>query len=229
MYYQPDYTYLLVIIGAVLVTVAQQRVLATYNKYAQYGVRSNLTGAQTAQHILGQAGLQHVRIEQVQGQLTDHYDPRNDILRLSQATYGSTSISAVAVAAHEVGHALQDAENYGMLRLRNQLVPVLQLTSNLGWPLILIGLIFQLTALFNVGLLFFGLTLVFQLLTLPVEFDASRRALVILEETGIVQTEELPAAQAVLRAAAFTYIASTLSTGLQMLRLYLLGNRNRRR
>lgn len=222
-----DWTYILVLIGMGIVMFAQNRVQSTFNKYDQLDTEKRITGKQAAEHILQTAGISNVKVEQVRGRLTDHYDPRNKVLRLSEATYDQTSVAAVAVAAHEVGHAIQDQKDYAFLRVRSAIAPVVQIGSSIAMPLILIGLLFQLTGLVNIGILAFGLVVVFQLVTLPVEFDASKRALAILGDTGVFVQEEVPAAKKVLDAAAFTYIAATLSTALQLIRLILISNRRR--
>lgn len=226
MFYM-DWTYILFLIGMGIVMFAQNRVQSTFNKYDQLDTEKRITGKQAAEHILQTAGISNVKVEQVRGRLTDHYDPRNKVLRLSEATYNQTSVAAVAVAAHEVGHAIQDQKDYAFLKVRSAIAPVVQIGSSIAMPLILIGLLFQLTGLVNIGILAFGLVVVFQLVTLPVEFDASKRALAILGDTGIFVNEEVPAAKKVLDAAAFTYIAATLSTALQLIRLILISNRRR--
>ncbi|MBG9977698.1 zinc metallopeptidase [Ruoffia tabacinasalis] len=222
-----DWTYILVLIGMGIVMFAQNRVQSTFNKYDQLDTEKRITGKQAAEHILQTAGISNVKVEQVRGRLTDHYDPRNKVLRLSEATYNQTSVAAVAVAAHEVGHAIQDQKDYAFLKVRSAIAPVVQIGSSIAMPLILIGLLFQFTGLVNIGILAFGLVVVFQLVTLPVEFDASKRALAILGDTGVFVQEEVPAAKKVLDAAAFTYIAATLSTALQLIRLILISNRRR--
>src|SRR5699024_1647236 len=222
-----DWTYILVLIGMGIVMFAQNRVQSTFNKYDQLETEKRITGKQAAEHILQTAGISNVKVEQVRGRLTDHYDPRNKVLRLSEATYSQTSVAAVSVAAHEVGHAIQDQKEYAFLKVRSAIAPVVQIGSSIAMPLILIGLLFQFTGLVNIGILAFGLVVVFQLVTLPVEFDASKRALAILGDTGIFVNEEVPAAKKVLDAAAFTYIAATLSTALQLIRLILISNRRR--
>ena len=226
MFYM-DWTYILVLIGMGIVMFAQNRVQSTFNKYDQLETEKRITGKQAAERILQTAGISNVKVEQVRGRLTDHYDPRNKVLRLSEATYSQTSVAAVAVAAHEVGHAIQDQKEYAFLKVRSAIAPVVQIGSSIAMPLILIGLLFQFTGLVNIGILAFGLVVVFQLVTLPVEFDASKRALAILGDTGIFVNEEVPAAKKVLDAAAFTYIAATLSTALQLIRLILISNRRR--
>lgn len=228
MYIGMDWTYLLVLLGMGIVLFAQSRVKSTFNKYDQLETEHRITGKQAAERILQTAGIYDVKVEQVRGNLTDHYDPRNKVLRLSEATYNNTSVAAVAVAAHECGHAVQDQQDYSFLKVRSAIVPLVQIGSNLAMPLIFIGLLLNMMGLVNIGIIAFSLVLVFQLVTLPVEFDASKRALAILSDTGVFVQEEKPAAKKVLDAAAFTYIAATLSTALQLLRFIMIANSRRR-
>lgn len=232
-YYGIDSTYILVLIGAVICMIASARVKSTYNKYSKYRSASGMTGAEAAQRILNTAGIYDVTIQHVSGNLTDHYNPSNKTLNLSDSVYGSTSVAAVGVAAHECGHAIQHQKNYVPLTLRATIVPVANLGSTLAWPLILIGLLFSRNtgALFiDLGIICFSFAVIFQLVTLPVEFNASRRALRILGEQGILSESELPYTRKVLQAAALTYVASAASAILQLLRLILLfGGRDRDR
>lgn len=232
-YYGIDPTYILVLIGAVICMIASARVKSTYNKYSKYRSASGMTGAEVAQRILNTAGIYDVTIQHVSGNLTDHYNPANKTLNLSDSVYGSTSVAAVGVAAHECGHAIQHQKNYVPLTLRATIVPVANLGSTLAWPLILIGLLFSRNtgALFiDLGIICFSFAVIFQLVTLPVEFNASRRALRILGEQGILSESELPYTRKVLQAAALTYVASAASAILQLLRLILLfGGRDRDR
>lgn len=232
-YYGIDPTYILVLIGAVICMIASARVKSTYNKYSKYRSASGMTGAEAAQRILNTAGIYDVTIQHVSGNLTDHYNPANKTLNLSDSVYGSTSVAAVGVAAHECGHAIQHQKNYVPLTLRATIVPVANLGSTLAWPLILIGLLFSRNtgALFiDLGIICFSFAVIFQLVTLPVEFNASRRALRILGEQGILSESELPYTRKVLQAAALTYVASAASAILQLLRLILLfGGRDRDR
>lgn len=232
-YYGIDPTYILVLIGAVICMIASARVKSTYNKYSRYRSASGMTGAEAAQRILNTAGIYDVTIQHVSGNLTDHYNPSNKTLNLSDSVYGSTSVAAVGVAAHECGHAIQHQKNYVPLTLRATIVPVANLGSTLAWPLILIGLLFSRNtgALFiDLGIICFSFAVIFQLVTLPVEFNASRRALRILGEQGILSESELPYTRKVLQAAALTYVASAASAILQLLRLILLfGGRDRDR
>lgn len=226
MYYSWwDPTYILVIIGAVICMIASARVKTTYNKYASYRSMSGMTGAEVAQRILNSAGIYDVRIQHVSGNLTDHYNPANKTLNLSDSVYGSSSVAAVGVAAHECGHAIQHQQGYVPLKVRSALVPAANFGSSLAWPLIILGLFFTSNTgdvLIHVGILLFSLAVLFQLVTLPVEFNASGRAVKILGETGILSSEELPYTQKVLGAAALTYVASAASAILQLLRIVLL-------
>ena len=228
-YYGIDPTYILVLIGAVICMIASARVKSTYNKYSKYRSASGMTGAEAAQRILNTAGIYDVTIQHVSGNLTDHYNPSNKTLNLSDSVYGSTSVAAVGVAAHECGHAIQHQKNYVPLTLRAAIVPVANLGSTLAWPLILI--IRNTGALFiDLGIICFSFAVIFQLVTLPVEFNASRRALRILGNQGILSESELPYTRKVLQAAALTYVASAASAILQLLRLILLfGGRDRDR
>ncbi len=232
-YYGIDPTYILVLIGAVICMIASARVKSTYNKYSRYRSASGMTGAEAAQRILNTAGIYDVTIQHVSGNLTDHYNPSNKTLNLSDSVYGSTSVAAVGVAAHECGHAIQHQKNYVPLTLRAAIVPVANLGSTLAWPLILIGLLFSRNTgvlFIDLGIICFSFAVIFQLVTLPVEFNASRRALRILGEQGILSESELPYTRKVLQAAALTYVASAASAILQLLRLILLfGGRDRDR
>ncbi len=227
MYYRLDPTYLLVIVGAVICLIASANVNRAFRKYSGQRCRRGITGVQAAQQILAGAGIHDVRIEHVSGDLTDHYDPRNKVLRLSDSVYGSDSVSAVGVAAHECGHAIQHQVGYVPIKVRNAIVPVVNIGSKLSWPIMIVGLILGSFNLLNIGIILFSLTLLFQLLTLPVEFNASGRALRILEGSNMLYEEEVRGARKVLRAAALTYVTAAVSTLLQLLRLVLLfGRRN---
>ena len=222
-----DPTYILVLIGAVLCIAASARVNSTYRKYERVRCASGMTGAEAAARILNYSGIHDVRIERVSGNLTDHYDPRNKVLRLSDATYASTSVAALGVAAHECGHAVQHQKGYGPLKLRSALVPAANIGSRLGIPLILLGVLLGLhSTLVQVGIWVFALAVLFQVVTLPVESNASSRALVMLQEYGITGGQETGYCKKVLNAAALTYVAAAASSVLQLLRLVLLfGNR----
>jgi Zn-dependent membrane protease YugP len=221
MYLDP--TYLLVIIGMIICLIASARVNSTYAKYAKVRSMSGMTGAEAAGRLLNAAGIYGVSIERVSGKLTDHYDPRNKVLRLSDSTYGSTSVAAIGVAAHECGHAIQDQKGYVPLKLRGAIVPVANLGTNLAWPIILIGIFLSFNqTLITLGIILFSLGVLFQLVTLPVEFNASRRALNLLETTGVLYQDELTKTRKVLGAAALTYVAAAAASILQLLRLVLL-------
>lgn len=224
-----DATYVLVILGAVLCAAASWNVSRTYKKFSQYYSSRGLTAEAAAAAILRNAGITDVRIERIRGSLTDHYSPSEKVLRLSDSVYGSSSVAAIGVAAHECGHAIQDQVHYLPLALRSVSVPIANIGSMLYWPVILLGLILGYMQLAQVGVLLFTFVVLFQLITLPVEFNASRRALAILSESGLLMGDELDGAARVLRAAALTYVASLFSSILQLLRLMLLTNRNDRR
>lgn len=228
--YYFDPTYILVLIGALISMVASMRVKTTFNKYARVRSRTNMTGAQAAQRVLNSAGIYDVRIQHVAGNLTDHYDPRNKTLNLSDPVYGSASVAAVGVAAHECGHAIQHQQGYSPLNIRGALVPVANFGSAAAWPLIILGIIFGgAGSIFcQIGILFFSAAVLFQIVTLPVEFNASSRAVRILGDTGILSEQELPYTKKVLKAAALTYVAGAAAAILQLLRLLLLfGGRDR--
>lgn len=223
-----DWTYLLVIAGLLLSLMAQSSVKSTFARYSRVRSASGLTGAMAAQRVLQAAGIYDVGIERVSGELTDHYDPRSKTLRLSDSTYGSNSVAAVCVAAHECGHAIQDQVKYGPLVLRSTLVPAANFGSTLSWPVFFAGLIFSVRPLINLGIILFSLAVLFQLVTLPVELNASGRALRVLEETHILGDMELTGGRKVLRAAALTYVASLAASILQLLRLIILAGGRKR-
>lgn len=229
-FYYYDPTYILVLIGAVLSLWASATVKSTYNKYSRVYSYSGLTGAQAAAQILRQAGIYDVRIEHVSGNLTDHYDPKARVLRLSDSVYGSNSVAAIGVAAHECGHAIQDQEDYVPLRFRSAFVPVANLGTQVAFPILLLGVFLGSSHfLIQVGLLCFFFGVLFQLITLPVEFNASGRAVRILRETGMMSDDELSKTKKVLSAAAMTYVAAATASILSMLRLIILFGGNRRR
>lgn len=229
-FYYYDPTYILVLIGAVLSMWASATVKSTYNKYSRVYSYSGLTGAQAAAQILRQAGIYDVRIEHVSGNLTDHYDPKARVLRLSDSVYGSNSVAAIGVAAHECGHAIQDQEDYVPLRFRSAFVPVANLGTQVAFPILLLGVFLGSSHfLIQVGLLCFFFGVLFQLITLPVEFNASGRAVRILRETGMMSDDELSKTKKVLSAAAMTYVAAAAASILSMLRLIILFGGNRRR
>ena len=228
-----DPTYILVIIGLALSGIASAYVNSTFNKYSDVHSKLGYNASEITRYILDYANLENVQIEKVSGNLTDHYDPSNKVLRLSDATNNSTSVAAIGVAAHEAGHALQDRDNYLFLRLRSFLVPVTRIGQTAAFPILMLGLFIGVNSgqfLINLGLLLFSFTFIFQLITLPVEFNASNRALSILEAEQILSGEELDGARKVLRAAALTYVAAAIGAFLNVLRLVLLfGGGNRRR
>lgn len=225
-YFYYDWTMILVIPGLLLGLYAQSKVKSTFDRYSRVRTKSGLTAEAAARMLLSRGGSTNVTISRVNGSLTDHYDPRSNTLRLSDTVYGSDSVAAVGVAAHECGHALQEHDGYGLLKLRSALVPVVNIGSSLYLPIFMAGLLFSWEPLQMVGILCFGLTLLFSLVTLPVEINASKRALGMLE--GVLDAEELQGAKAVLSAAALTYLASVISSALQLLRLILISrSRNR--
>ena len=221
-----DWTMILVIPGLLLGLWAQMRVSSAFRKYSAVYARSGMSAEDVARSMLNQAGCGNVSIRTVSGNLTDHYDPRNNTLRLSDGVYGSSSVAAIGIAAHECGHAMQH-EEYAPLVLRSTLVPVVNLGSNLYFPIFLLGLLFSWEPLIYVGIACFALTLVFSLVTLPVEFNASGRALRVLDQQGYLSPEEMDGARAVLSAAAMTYVAAAISSLLQLVRLLVIA-RNRR-
>jgi len=230
-----DWTLLVVLPGVFLALYAQIKVKSTYHRYSSVLLRPGMTGGSVARRILDSNGLSHVRIETVPGELTDHYDPRAQVLRLSEANYHGGSVAAIGVAAHEAGHALQHGREYAPLKLRMAILPICNFGSQLAMPLFLIGLLLAYTSalgdmLMLVGIAAFSLTVLFQLITLPVEFNASRRAIRCLSGSGTMSDEELKGARRVLSAAAMTYVAALAVGLLSILRLLLIaGGRSRRR
>lgn len=230
MYYF-DPTYILVLIGVVISLIASGMVNSAFSKYSKMRNMRGITGAEAAERVLHGAGIYDVRIEHVSGNLTDHYDPRTKVLRLSDSVYGQASVAAVGVAAHECGHAIQHARGYAPLKLRSTIVPIANFGSKIAWPLIIIGLFFTgetSSMLINFGIIAFTAAVVFQLITLPVEFNASNRAIRAIADTGMMQGEEIQAAKKVLNAAALTYVASAATAILQLLRIILLTGGRRR-
>ncbi len=226
-----DIWYLVLVLPAFAVALfAQARVKSTFNKFNRFRTMSGLTGAQAARRVLDANGLQHVRIEHVAGELTDHYDPQTNVIRLSDSTYGSASIASIGVAAHEAGHACQYAEEYGPIRFRMALVPVCNIGANLSWPAILLGYLFSMRPLVFIGIALFSLSVLFQLVTLPVEYNASSRALAAIDSSGLMSADELSGAKKVLSAAAMTYVAALAVSIANLLRLVLIfGRRSDRR
>ena len=224
MYPMMDWT-MIVLLPAILLTVwAQSRVKSTFEQYSRVRSRQGITGREAARAILTSYGLGSMPIKQIAGQLTDHYDPSTRSLSLSEPVYDSTSIAAIGVAAHEVGHAVQHAQNYFPLKFRNAIVPVVNLTSGASWPLFLVGLMAGNSRIMNIGILLFLGVIVFHLVTLPVELDASRRALAVLSSNGMMDREEVSGARKVLGAAAMTYLAAALQAVLSLVRRILLRN-----
>ena len=229
--YYFDPTYFLVIIGVIICALASAKVNSTYARYDQVRNHAGITGAMAAEQILRMEGIYDVQVMRVSGKLTDHYDPANHVLWLSDSTYGSTSVAALGVAAHECGHAIQHARHYVPLTIRGALIPVANFGSGISWPLIIMGLFIrgEMSTLFiNLGILMFSLAVLFQIITLPVEFNASGRALKILKNSGMLYESEVREARSVLTAAALTYVASAASALLQLLRILILtgGRRN---
>ncbi len=228
-FYRLDSTYIFVIIGAVLVLGASALVNLTFRKYSAVRSLSGMTGAQAAQRILNQAGIYDVTIEHINGKLTDHYDPSNKVLRLSDSVYGDSSVAAIGVAAHECGHAIQHQHGYVPLRLRTAIVPLANFGSKISWPLIILGVFLSWSqTLIYAGIILFSFAVLFQIVTLPVEFNASRRAVRILDDSGILYGEEVKITKKVLGAAALTYVAGAAASVLQLLRLIrIFGGNNR--
>lgn len=224
-----DPTYILVIIGALISAAASAYVKSSFQKLSKQANQRGMTAQEAAGQILRNAGIHDVKIQRVRGSLSDHYSPKEKVLRLSDSVYNSTSVAAVGVAAHECGHAIQHNVGYLPLKLRSASVPVANIGSALSWPLLLIGILMGYTGLAQVGVFLFTFVVLFQLITLPVEFNASGRALAVLQDTGILSDGELQGARKVLRAAALTYVAALLGSVLQLLRMLLLARNNRRR
>ena len=222
-----DSTYVLVLIAFALTLFASFGVKRTFNKYADVTNARGLTASDAARRILDANGLSNVTVQHVSGELTDHFDPRSNVIRLSDATFYSSSVAAIGVAAHECGHAIQYATGYVPIKVRNSIVPVVNIGNALSMPLFFIGLLLGMTQLALAGAALFALVLVFQLVTLPVEFNASRRAISILDSTDMLYGDELTGAKKVLTAAAMTYVAAVAATALQLLRLLLIVNRRR--
>ncbi len=228
MYWMWDPTYILIVIGVVLSMVASAMVHSSFSKYNRVRSSSGLTGAETARRILAYAGITDVSVSHVSGNLTDHYNPKTKDVGLSDSVYGSNSVAAIAVAAHECGHVIQHANSYVPLSIRSALVPVANFGSGASWFIILAGIFFSMPPLVTIGIVLFSAAVLFQVVTLPVEINASRRALAILEECGILGSTEKRGAKRVLRAAALTYVASAAAAILQLLRLLILFGRNSR-
>lgn len=228
-----DWTYVILVLPAMLFSMwASAKVKNTFNKYSKIGSYRRITGAEAAQRVLNANGIRDVRIEPISGSLTDHYDPSEKVVRLSQSVYGNTSVAAVGVACHEVGHAIQHAVGYTPVKIRTAIIPITNFGSKLSMPLIIGGLVlssfsYMFTYLAYLGLACFALCAVFQLVTLPVEFNASRRALQSISTQGILTEEELKGTKKVLSAAALTYVAALAVTLMQLLRFFILINNRR--
>lgn len=228
--YYFDPTYILIIIAAIISLIAQWRVNSAFSKYSRVASMSGMTGAQAARMILQSNGINDVSVQRISGKLTDHYNPSTKVLNLSESVYGSTSVAAIGVAAHECGHAIQHARGYFPLSLRTALVPVANIGSQLSWVFIIVGAILSFNqTLITIGIIMFSAAVLFQLVTLPLEFNASARALEQLESNGILYRDEVSQTRKVLSAAALTYVAAAATAILQLLRLIILfGGRGRR-
>lgn len=219
------YDFILYLLAVVLMFGAQIKVQSAYSRYSRMPANTRYTGRDVAQLILSRQGIHDVSVEAVAGQLSDHYDPRTKKVRLSEGIYGSNSIAAISVAAHEVGHAIQHHQGYGFLALRNMILPAAVVAGNLGWIVLIFGFLLNIQSLFLAGIFMLGIIVLFQLITLPVEFDASKRALVLLVDEGIISLDERTYARSMLSAAALTYVAALASTLLQMLRFITMSRR----
>ena len=229
-YFMFDYTYILAIIAAVISLIASAGVKMTFSKYSKRIAQSGLTGRDVASRILQGAGIYDVSVNHISGNLTDNFNPKNKTLNLSDSVYASNSIAAIGVAAHESGHAIQHNKGYIPIKIRGAIVPVVNFGSRLSFPVILLGCLMNYNEIIiSIGILLFSFGLIFSLITLPVEFNASRRAISILEQDGILYDEELKGARKVLFAAAMTYVASAIGMALQLLRLFLMFKGGRRR
>lgn len=227
MFFYSDPTFILLIPAILFSLYAQTKISGTFQRYSRVASRNGYTASDVARRVLDMNGLNNVRIERVRGNLTDHYDPRNKVLRLSDTVHSSTSIAAVGVAAHEAGHAVQHSTGYVPLFMRNTIAPVASFGSSMSWILIMAGFLMRWFELIQIGIIFFTAVVLFQLITLPVEFNASKRAIVMLTDSGIITSEEITPAKKVLNAAALTYVAAALTAVMQLLRFVLLSNRRR--
>lgn len=223
-----DYYYLVLVVPALLLAlIAQFKVKSTFSAYSNIRSQRGLTGEQAARQVLSHYGINDVNIEMVNGKLTDHYDPRDNVIRLSQDVYSSTSIAAIGVACHEAGHAAQHAQGYVPIKIRNAILPICNIGSTLGFPLAIAGIIFSFEPLISIGLLLYALVAVFQFATLPVEFNASSRAIKVIDEAGILNEDEAKGAIKVLKSAAMTYVAALTVSIANLLRLFMLANNRR--
>jgi Predicted Zn-dependent protease len=221
-----DSSFIILIPAMLIAAWAQFKVSSTFNKYSKYGNRNGYTGSQVARLLLDSNGLYDVPVEVVPGRLTDHYDPSKRVMRLSQEVYYGNSVASIGVAAHETGHAIQHKERYVPLVVRNSIVPAVNFGSNASWILFLLGMVFGLKQLIGIGILLFTVVVAFQVITLPVEFNASNRALKVLEYKGILYKDELKGAKSVLSAAAMTYVAAALTSISELIRLILISRRD---
>ena len=217
-----DWTFIIIIPALILAAWAQMRVSSTFNKYSKISSINGYTGAQVARMLLDAEGLFEISVEMTEGRLTDHYDPKKRVMRLSREVYSGNSVASMGVAAHETGHAIQHQKRYTPLQIRSSIVPVVNFSSNISWGLFILGFMFGSSYLINIGIVLFIAVVFFQMVTLPVEFDASNRALRILEHKNILYSDELKGARAVLSAAAMTYVAAAITAVLQLVRLILL-------
>lgn len=222
MFWYYDWTFIIIIPALIISAWAQMKVSSSFNKYSKIMSINGYTGAQVARMLLDSEGLYDVPIEEIGGKLSDHYDPRRRVMRLSRDVYYGTSVASIGVAAHETGHAIQHQRHYAPLQIRNAIVPVVNFSSNASWIIFLLGLFLGFGYLVNIGIVLFIAVVIFQLITLPVEFDASNRALKVLEERNILYGDEIKGAKSVLSAAAMTYVAAALTAVLQLVRLIAL-------
>lgn len=225
-----DSTYFMLIPAILLAMIAQYRVSSTFQKYSKVNNRNNVTAYETVRRILDEHGLNNIKIEHINGNLTDHFDPKNNVIRLSDSVYNSKSVAAIGVVAHEAGHAIQYAESYLPIKIRTAIIPVTQIGSRLAFPLVIIGLLFynSMSWMVDFGIVLYSIVVLFQLITLPVEFNASHRALQIIGENFILDSDEIKMVNKVLGAAALTYVAATFSAVMSLLRLILISNRRKR-
>ena len=224
-----DELYLILVLPALLFSMwAQHQVTSTFNRFSSQRTINGLTGAAAAREVLRRAGVTGVSIERVKGNLTDHYDPRTNVIRLSDSVHDTASVAAVGVAAHEAGHALQYAAKYTPIKLRAAIIPITNIGSKLAIPLVIVGLLFEMTGLINIGILLFSAVVIFQLITLPVEFNASRRAIKTLEASNMLSINEIPGAKKVLSAAALTYVGALVVSVAQLIRFIAIAGRRRR-
>ena len=223
-----DYYYIVLVVPALIISlIAQMNIKKTYSQMAKLPNLRHLTGAEAAYRVLTYYGINNVRIERTQGKLSDHYDPRSNVIRLSPEVFSGSSIASVGIACHEAGHAAQHAQNYAPIKIRNTVLPVANIGSSMGFAIAILGYFMGFELLVNVGIILFAAVVVFQLVTLPIEFNASRRAIRVIDETNMLDDSELPKAKKVLRAAAMTYVASLLVSIMSLLRLILRTNRRR--